>query len=105
MFLKNEACTSCAIYCNCGCNNGVTLKIEKDEFFDDCIDYNLSLVSDNYYLSQHTNWSRFKEKCKRIWQIIRNKEYQFFDICLNEEDLSSFYKFISKFIPENTKNN
>ena len=74
MFFDNET-NSCCIYCSCGCENGVLFKGERDEDFG----YFISLVSDNFYVAGLTPWTRFKEKCKRIWAIIRNKEYTYFN--------------------------
>ena len=88
MFMSNEN-NNCAVFCNCGCNNGVILKA-----MDDDNEIEISLVSDTFH-SDHTSvWQRFKEKCKRIWKIICNKEYQYFSIYLSTDDLNDFGYFI-----------
>ena len=87
---KNEKC--CSLYCSCGCENGVILNTERDEDFG----YFISLVSDNWYISKLTSWIRFKEKCKRIWKILANKEHHYFSICLKNEDIEEFKKFVAK---------
>ena len=63
---------TCILYCDSGCIDGVILKVDRDDC--DCC---LSLVSDNYLVMQQSGWERFKEKCKRIWRIIANKELVF----------------------------
>ena len=92
MFIKNENEKYCVLHCSCGCNSGVLLRAEKDEDFGS----SLSLVSDVYYTIQQTAWSKFTEKCKRIWAIIRNKEYCYFDICIDNEDLKEFKAFVAE---------
>lgn len=82
-----------SLYCSCGCNDGVLLNAEKDEFSNDCF---LSLVSDNYSLMQKTGWHHFKEKCKRIWKIIKNEEYRYFNICIDENEMKEFKEFVAK---------
>ena len=92
MFMKDNNDKYCSLYCSCGCDEGVILKAEKDE----CLGYAFSLVSDVYYIAQHSTIWRFKEKCRRIWSIIRNKEYYYFNIWIDEEDIKEFKEFVAK---------
>ena len=87
MFMKKN--NNCSLYCSCGCSNGVHLKFKKDLVCE------LSLVSDIYYSKTEPLWTRFKEKCRRIWYIIRNKEYCYFNIFVEKEDLEEFKEFVS----------
>ena len=90
MFMKDETNECCSLYCQCGCTNGVVLRAEDDMG----LGCDMTLVSDNYYLMQMTAWTRFKEKCKRIWCILRNKEYCYFSIYMAKDDLEEFKKFV-----------
>lgn len=92
MIMKSGNDEYCGLYCSCGCIEGVVLKSEADEDFG----YELSLVSDIYYIPQETGWVRFKEKCKRIWKILRNKEHCYFSIYISPEDMKEFKEFVSK---------
>ena len=92
MFMKSKDENYCGLYCSCGCENGVILNAEKDEDFG----YYISLVSDNWYTSQLTGWVRFKEKCKRIWKILINKEHYYFSICIANEDIKEFKEFVAQ---------
>lgn len=98
MFMKSDDEKYCAVYCSCGCNDGIVLKVEKDEYEE----YDLSIVSDKFYLEQLTCWNRFKEKCKRIWAIIRNYEYYYFGLCLSPKDMKEFKDFICSIEKEET---
>lgn len=91
MFARDKNEMGCGLYCSCGCNKGVALKAETDNW--GCY---LSLVSDVFHMQADTGWDRFKKKCKRIWSIVRNKEYIYFDICIDPDDLKEFKEFVAK---------
>lgn len=91
MFMKSEDEKYCGLYCSCGCDKGVVFKAENDEY-----GYYISLVSDNWYTSQLTGWLRFKERCKRIWKILTNKEHHYFSIYLEDDDIKEFKDFVAK---------
>lgn len=77
-------------FCKCGCSNGVVLRFNKDEE-----DISISLVSDNFYLQQKNKMS-IKEKIKRIWHIITGKEYSYFDILIDKDEIEEFKDFMAK---------
>ena len=91
MLMVSKSGKSCTVYCSCGCDNGVVLRGERDDF-----GYEISLVSDTFFLAQESGWVRFKEKCKRIWRILRNKEHHYFDICLDDYEIEEFKEFVAK---------
>lgn len=84
---KNEYVT----FCKCGCGNGVVLK-----FNDEDDELSVQLVSDNFYSMQNKGKISFKEKMTRIWYIITGKEYCYFDILINKNELQKFKEFIAK---------
>lgn len=90
MIMTNKEKDVLALYCSCGVADGVLLRADRIGGLD------ISLVSDAFYTSQKNRWDFFKEKCKRIWCIIRNKEYCYFDICIEPEDLKEFKEFVAK---------
>ena len=92
MIMKSKDDKYCGLYCSCGCFEGVVLKAEKDEYSG----YELSLVSDIYYIPQEKGWARFKEKCKRIWKIIKNEEHYYFSIYIDSKDMKEFKEFVAK---------
>lgn len=77
-------------FCNCGCGNGMVLKFDKE---DD--ELSLQLVSDNFYTMQSKNRMSLREKIKRIWYIIRGKEYCYFDLIIAKDELMRFKGFIA----------
>ena len=78
-------------FCKCGCGNGIVFKADNEEK-----EVSLQMVSDNFYFMQSKGRMSFKEKIRRIWYIISNKEYCYFDIILKEEELQQFKEFVSK---------
>lgn len=80
------------MFCKCGCGNGVILKADNDKDFG----ISLQLVSDNFYGGYSNRKNSIKEKIKRIWYIIRNKEYCYFDILIDRNELQEFKEFIMK---------
>ena len=90
MIMTNKEKDALTLYCSCGVADGVLLRVDNSGGLD------LALVSDNFYTSQKNRWDLFKEKCKRIWAIIRNKEYLYFDICIDPEDIKEFKEFVNK---------
>ena len=90
MFMKSQNNECCALYCRYGLDDGVLLKVNKDDY--DC---EIALVSDNFNIISQTGWKRFKEKCKRIWCIIRNEECNYFDIFISDDDLDKFKEFVA----------
>ena len=92
MFTKNKNDSCCSMYCSCGCLNGVILNADKDGDMG----YRISLVTDIWNSSQETGWDKFKEKCRRIWRILRNKEHHYFDIYLKDGDITEFKEFVAK---------
>ena len=81
------------MFCKCGCGNGVIIKADNT---DKDLGVLLQLVSDNYYNNGNSRIMTLKEKLKRIWYIITNKEYCYFDILVNENELKEFKDFVSK---------
>lgn len=78
-------------FCNCGCGSGVVLKFDNEDN-----DLSMQLVSDNFYVMQDKGKMSFKEKMKRIWYIIRGKEYCYFDILIEKNELQEFKEFVAK---------
>lgn len=84
---KNEYVT----FCKCGCSDGIVLKADNNDH-----ELSVQLVSDNFYSMQTKGKISLKEKLKRIWFIIRGKEYCYFDILIAEDELQEFKEFVAR---------
>ena len=76
------------ISCKCGCDNGIRIKIEKDEE-DYCY---LTYISGNWYKEQ----AGFAKKLKKIWAIIRNKDFYYSEIILDKKDWEEYKKWVNE---------
>ena len=71
-----------------GCGNDETQRIEKDEE-DYCF---MTYLSGNWYKEQ----AGFIKKLKKIWAIIRNKDFYYSEIILNKKDWEEYKKWINE---------
>lgn len=77
------------IDCDYGCDQGIHFKIA---------DYD----NDNYMLMTFTNGNYYKEqglflgKLKKIWAIIRNKDFYYSDVVLSKVDFEQFKEWINR---------
>ena len=78
-------------FCKCGCGDGVVLKFDTE---DD--ELSLQFVSDNFYVMQKKGKMSFREKIKRIWYIITGKEYCYFDILIDKDELQKLKEFVAR---------
>lgn len=78
-------------FCKCGCGNGIVIKADNEDH-----EVSLQLVSDNFYTMQNKGRMSFKEKLKRICCIIKGKEYCYFDILIDKDELQKFKEFVAK---------
>lgn len=79
--------------CNCGCGDGLRIRVDKDDF-----DYYFltTYISGNYYRDQGDKvWNVICRKMKKIWYIIRNKDFYYSDICMTKEDFKEFQAYIA----------
>lgn len=92
--LKNKDGTELLIDCSCGCDTGMRFRIDKED-------------ADNYAFLSYTNgnWYRdtsdtirgtIRRKLKRIWAIIRNKDYHYSDILMTKEEFDTFKQYINE---------
>ena len=80
------------VTCKCGCNDGIHLHIENDE--DDYV-YQC-FTNGNFYKEQDGMLDVLKNKLKKIWAIIRNKDYHYSDIMMNKEDFEQLREYINQ---------
>lgn len=78
-------------FCNCGCGNGIILKADNEDE-----EVSLQIVSDTFYIMQDKGKMSLREKIKRIWYIIIGKEYCYFDILIDKDELQEFKDFVAR---------
>ena len=79
--------------CDCGCDNGIRIRVDRD---DSDYYFFISYICGNFYRDREDTFKFvLKKKLKRIWSIIRNKDYHCFDMCINKDDFLKFKEYIA----------
>lgn len=87
--------TNLILDCECGCE---AIKFEVDlEDADADIIMLATLLTSKFYSKQENFIRRFADKVKRIWRVIRNKDYCYGEVVLTKEDFRAFKKYICQF--------
>lgn len=81
------------VTCRCGCCEAAHIKINHDEYDDYAI---WTYMNGNFYKEQYGAFRVLREKLKKIWAIIRNKDYYYSDVIMNKEQFEQFKEFINK---------
>lgn len=90
--LMNKDKTELIVTCKCGCDAACHITIEKDGRDTYTI---VSFMNGNFYTDQYGGLDLLKEKLKKIWAIIRNKDYYYADVVMNEEDFKVFKEYVN----------
>lgn len=91
--LKNKDNTEFLVDCNCGCNDGIRIRIDKEDYDYYCF---MSYTNGNFYRDQdETLWKVFCKKLKKIWAIIRNKDFYYAEVMMNKDEFNEFKEYIN----------
>lgn len=93
--LKNKDNTQLLIDCCCGCDEGIRFKIDK---FADDLDYYcfMTYTNGNFYREQgDTLWGVLYKKLKKIWTIIRNKDFYYAEITMTKAEFDEFKEYLN----------
>lgn len=74
--------------------NGIHLRIDKDDEKWYTI---MTYTNGNFYRDQTNVFHTFKNKLKKIWAIIRNKDYYYSDVIMSKEEYQEFKAYLNKF--------
>lgn len=89
--LKNTEGNEIFIDCDCGCGDSMRLVVDKDDY-----DW-YAIMTKMENCKKDSVWWMICKKFKKIWAIIRNKDYYYSDILLTKEDYETFKEYINKF--------
>ena len=91
--MKSKDGKNLIVDCNCGCDEGLRIRI--NEFNEDTYAI-ITYTSGNFYKDQKLScWSIFKLKCRKIWRIIRGKDYCYSEILVSKEEYNELKDFIN----------
>ena len=82
------------VNCSCGCDEGIHLKIDRFHPYY----YSFLTYTNGKFYSEQV--SGFVKKLKKIWAIIRNKDFYYSDIVMTKEDFVQFAKWINEKVEE-----
>ena len=99
--LKSQDGKELLVTCSCGCDSGVSIRVEKDYWDaskpDNDIFAYCTILSGNWYKDQYqTIRDVLWQKMKKIWAIIRNKDYYYSEICMTRKDFEVLREYINE---------
>lgn len=83
------------VSCDCGCGDTVKLEFDVDDPFGGPDFFFMSYYNSNWYRDQHGAFDAFREKIRKIWRIIRNKDHHYSDIRMSREEFEEFRKYVN----------
>lgn len=85
--------------CNCGCEEGLHVHAVVDDSNADLGYYTLSFINSNFTRDQEGifSWYRLKKKLRKIWCVIRNRDYYYADIVMTKEEFKEFKEYLQGF--------
>ena len=92
VFYNNNE-TELVVTCNDNCGQAAHIKIDVDDDYYCFVSY----MNGNFYNDQYGVLDKFKQKCKKIWAIIRNKDYYYSDVVMNKNEFETFKTYINQF--------
>ena len=91
--LKNKDGTELYIDCHCGCNDGIRIRVHKDDFDYYCF---WTYTNGNFYTEQgETVFRTIRKKLEKILAIIRNKDYYYSDVVMTKDEFEEFKEYIN----------
>ena len=100
--LMSEDKKELIVKCSCGCGQAFNIIIDadKDENRDTSHDLYafICFMKNNCETEYDKNpWRAFKIKMKKIWFILRGKDYCYSDTVMSKKDFEEFKKYINQF--------
>ena len=81
------------VNCTCGCDCGVLFKVDRED--DDYYCF-MTYTNSRFYTEQgESMWYAFCKKVRRIWAILRNREYHYTDTFLTKAEFEEFREYIN----------
>lgn len=99
--LRSDDGKELIVTCECGCDSGVSIRVEKNCWVSSKPDNDTfaycTVLSGNWYKDQYqTIRYMLYQKIKKIWAIIRNKDFYYSEICMTRKDFETFREYINK---------
>ncbi len=93
--LKNKDGTELLVDCHCGCDEGIRFRLDKDADFDDYYCF-MTYTNGNFYREQDDGaFNVFCKKLKKIWAIIRNRDFYYAEVTMTKDEFNEFKEYIN----------
>lgn len=91
--LFNKENNEMIVNCRCGCENSIHLRIDRED--PDDVFCLMTFLSGNWYTEQDKKVLRiWKTKLKKIWAILRNKDYYYSELFMTKDEFAQFKEFV-----------
>ena len=85
------------VTCKCGCQDTIHIKVDDEDKDSDYYAI-MTYHNGNWYRDQDDRILRtIGRKLKKIWAILRNKDYYYSDVLMSCEDFKVFKEYINQF--------
>ena len=90
--LKSKDNKGILLDCCDGCDTGIRLRIEKDDICYCMMTY----TNGSFYTEQgETVRKVIGKKLRKIWAIIRNKDFYYSDIMMTKDEFAEFKEYVN----------
>lgn len=94
--LRNKNGNELYVDCYCGCDEGIRFRVDKDDYEDYGYYCFMTYTNGNFYREQgDTLWGVFTKKLRKIWAIIRNKDFYYAEVTMTKEQFDEFKEYIN----------
>ncbi len=83
------------VTCKCGCMSSYHILI--DDEYKEYGQYAFMCFMKSNYDTEFGPWTALKIKLKKIWCVIRDKDYYYSDTVMSLEDFEEFKKYVNQF--------
>lgn len=91
--LKNTNGAELLVDCCCGCDEGIRFRIDKDDLDYYCF---MTYTNGNFYREQGDGvFCTIYKKLKKIWAIIRNKDFYYAEVVMTKDDFNEFKEYLN----------
>ena len=85
------------VSCKCGCENTIHIRLDDTGKNSDYYAI-MSYLNGNWYRDQNDRILRtIGRKLKKIWAILRNKDFYYSEVLMSCEDFKIFKEYINQF--------
>lgn len=97
--LKSDDRKDLIVTCECGCDEGLHIRVEHEHINDnpdsDMFCY-ITCLNSNWYRDQDKKMRYvILDKLKKIWAIIRSKDFYYSEIIMTRKDFEVFREYIN----------